>query len=317
MVNLSFFEQNPTVPQTQLRSDFLDKHKITLTVIREDCIDKEVSGNKFRKLKYNFKEAIKGNYKSILTFGGAYSNHIAAVAKAGNICNIPTIGVIRGEELGKNLKHTLLKNTTLAKAKEYGMQFKFISREQYRAKNDQNFLQQLKNEFPQAYIIPEGGTNQLAVKGCQEILPKENKADFICASVGTGGTLAGLCNSSNPLQKVIGFPALKGTFVSAEIGTWTRKNNWELVTSYHFGGYGKVTDELITFMNAFYKAYGILLDPIYTGKLFYGIFDMIRNGYFKKNTRIFAIHTGGLQGIVAMNQKLAAKNKPLILTQSE
>ncbi|APS38744.1 MULTISPECIES: 1-aminocyclopropane-1-carboxylate deaminase/D-cysteine desulfhydrase [unclassified Salegentibacter] len=288
-------------------------NEISLYLKREDLLHPEVSGNKFRKLKYNIARALEQKQKTLLTFGGAFSNHISATAAAGQLFHLKTIGIIRGEELGKDLENTLAQNPTLKFAKSCGMQFKFVSRGDYRAKDTREFQEKLKNEFGEFYLVPEGGTNDLAVKGCQEILnEKDEKFHFIAASVGTGGTLAGLINASDINQKVLGFPALKGDFLSEEIEKYSIKNNWELKTDYHFGGYAKVDSELINFINNFKKKYKIQLDPVYTGKLVFGIFDLIKGGYFPSGSKIMAIHTGGLQGIQGMNMILKKKKLPLI-----
>ncbi len=291
----------------------LDTAKVFLDIKREDQIHKEVSGNKFRKLKYNLLEAKRKGCTTVLTFGGAYSNHIAATAAAGKITGLQTIGVIRGEELATNLEKTLSENDTLRLASAAGMHFKFISREMYRDKSSTIFLEQLKDEFGSCFIIPEGGTNALAVKGCEEILTSaDTMYDIICCAVGTGGTIAGIINSTNNNQFVLGFPALKGGFLSTDIKKYTPKTNWKLVNDYHFGGYGKINSEIVEFINTFSKEQHITLDPVYTAKMLFGIFDTIQKGVFKKNTRILAIHTGGLQGIAGMNKKLEKKKLPLI-----
>jgi 1-aminocyclopropane-1-carboxylate deaminase len=269
-----------------------------------------ISGNKYRKLKYNLIEARKTEKDTLLTFGGAYSNHIAAVAAVGREFEFKTIGIIRGEELASKIDS----NPTLKFAQSSGMSFKFISREQYRNKTTDEFISDLKNEFGDFYLIPEGGTNTLAIKGCEEILTEvDREYDYICCSVGTGGTISGLINSKLQHQKILGFPALKGDFLSEEITKFVTHDNWELITDYHFGGYGKVSDCLIEFINNFKKVHNIPLDPIYTGKMMYGIYDLIDKGYFPKHSKILAIHTGGLQGIEGMNQRLKQQNKPLIV----
>lgn len=285
------------------------KIKHNLYVKPEYLIHRFISGNKFRKLIYNMIDAKKRNYKTLVTFGGAYSNHIAASAYAGKTYGFKTIGIIRGEEL----EEKIASNPTLSFAKSCGMQFKFISRAVYKTKADEDFLNKLREEFGNFYHIPEGGTNALAVKGCQEILTTDD-ADFnyICCSVGTGGTISGLINSAKPNQNVLGFPALKGSFLKQDIRKFTAKDNWDLIEDYHFGGYGKVTEELITFINEFKKIYNVPLDPIYTGKMMYGIFNMLDKGYFPKDSKILVIHTGGLQGIEGMNLKLKQKGWSLI-----
>lgn len=282
---------------------------VQLFVKREDRIHPFVSGNKYRKLKYNLVEAASQDFKTLLTFGGAFSNHIAAVASAGQLAGFKTIGVIRGDEL-QNAVDT---NDTLKFAKECGMQFKFVTRLAYRNKTNADFIEDLKTEFGDFYLVPEGGTNTFAVKGCEEILT-ETDADFnyVCCAVGTGGTISGLINCSKPGQQVLGFPALKGDFLPQDISKFATKSNWKVITDYHFGGYAKINLELIAFINEFQNTYQVPLDPVYTGKMLFGIMDLIHKGFFPKGTKILAIHTGGLQGVKGMNAKLKLKNLPII-----
>lgn len=273
-------------------------------------IHSTVSGNKYRKLKYNLQKAQSENYKGILTFGGAFSNHIAATAAAGQALNIPTVGVIRGEELASKIEL----NSTLKYAKSCGMHLEYVSRSDYKQKNDAAYLKLLLENFKNFYVIPEGGTNALAIKGCQEILSQEDLSfDIICCAVGTGGTIAGLINSSLPTQKIIGFPALKGGFLNEDICKFATQSNWELWEAYHFGGYAKVDSKLITFMNDFKTTYKIPLEPVYTAKMMYGIFDAIQTGKIPKNAKVLAIHTGGLQGIEGMNLRLQQKQLEVII----
>jgi 1-aminocyclopropane-1-carboxylate deaminase len=280
-----------------------------LFIKREDLLHPFVSGNKFYKLKYNLQEAKRQNHKTLLTFGGAFSNHIAAVAYAANESNFKSIGIIRGDELS----HKAAKNPTLAFAEKQGMRFEFISREAYRNKTNLKFIEDLESKFGNFYLIPEGGTNNLAVLGCEEILTDDDfNFDYICCCVGTGGTISGIINSSQKNQKIIGFPALKGGFLNNEIQKFSMKNNWMLQTDYHFGGYGKVSDNLILFINDFYEAYKIPLDPIYTSKMAFGIIDLISKNYFEPNSKILMIHSGGLQAVSGMNLKLKQKNKTQI-----
>lgn len=282
---------------------------ISLHIKREDLIHPFVSGNKFRKLKYNLLEAKTQNKDTLLTFGGAFSNHIAAVAYAGKDKGFKTKGIIRGDEL----RGKISENPTLQFAENCGMQFEFVSREEYRLKSENHFLEKLKMKFGDFYLIPEGGTNELAIKGCEEILT-ENDADFdfICCAVGTGGTISGIINSVLDHQKVLGFPSLKGDFLQDEIRNFVETQNWELITGYHFGGYGKVSEELIAFINQFYAETKIPLDPIYTGKMVFGVIDLISENYFPANSKILLIHTGGIQGIQGMNIKLKKKQLPTI-----
>ncbi|CAM1346256.1 1-aminocyclopropane-1-carboxylate deaminase/D-cysteine desulfhydrase [Tenacibaculum crassostreae] len=298
----------------QIQLPVLKEKGIELWIKREDTIHSFVSGNKFRKLKYNIAAAKKENKDTLLTFGGAFSNHIAATAAAGKIAGFKTIGIIRGDELEKNLEATLAQNTTLRHASENGMHFKFVSRETYRSKTSEEFITQLQKEFGDFYLVPEGGTNSLAVKGCEEIITSEDeKFDYICCAVGTGGTISGLINSAENHQQIIGFPALKGDFLTAEIQQFVKRNdNWRLQTEFHFDGYAKYTSELIRFINEFKEQTTVPLDPIYTGKMMFGIVKMIENNQFKSGSKILAIHTGGLQGIEGVNQKLKNKNQELI-----
>ncbi|OOV26897.1 1-aminocyclopropane-1-carboxylate deaminase [Flavobacterium sp. LM5] len=283
---------------------------ITLEIKREDLLHPFVSGNKFRKLKYNVLQAKAENHSVLLTFGGAFSNHIAAVAYAGKEQGFETIGVIRGDEL----RDKISENPTLSFAQECGMRFEFVTREAYRHKTDAAFIEELKAQFGSFYLVPEGGTNDLAVKGCEEILTElDADFDFVCSAVGTGGTISGLINSALPHQKVLGFPALKGDFLQNEIRKFVTNKNWDLVTDYHFGGYGKVTDELIDWINSFFLQTKIPIDPIYTGKMAFGVVDLIHRNFFPPKSKILMIHTGGLQGIEGMNIQLKNKHKPIIL----
>jgi 1-aminocyclopropane-1-carboxylate deaminase len=292
-------------PLQQLQHPLLQKHELTLWVKREDLLHPHISGNKWRKLKYNLQEVKAQGKETIVTFGGAYSNHIAATAAAGAEFGFKTIGIIRGEE------HLPL-NPTLAFATQQGMELHYISREAYRQKSEPDFLATLDEKYNQPYIVPEGGTNQLAVKGCAEILDDITiDYDVICCASGTGGTIAGIIAGLKGQKQVLGFPALKGgDFLNDEIAqlvyNYSGENyrNWQLITDYHFGGYAKLKPELLEFILAFQEQHNIPLEPVYTGKLFFGLFDLISNGYFTKGTRIIAVHTGGLQGNAGFRERL-------------
>lgn len=292
----------------------LEEYGISLFVKREDQIDPLISGNKYRKLKYNIKKAQEEHHRTLLTFGGAYSNHISAVAYAGKKFGFQTIGIIRGDELKEDLIGTLKVNPTLGLASEHGMNFDFVSRSNYRLKDTAHFINELREKYGEFYLIPEGGTNDLAIIGCEEILEDSDQIfDMICVSVGTGGTISGIINSARRDQFVMGFPALKGDFLAKQIKEFIQsKNNWSLINEYHFGGYAKVNEELVKFINNFKFETSIPLDPIYTGKMMFGILDLIKRGRFSKGTKILAIHTGGLQGILGMNIKLKNKKLPVI-----
>nr|WP_294934430.1 pyridoxal-phosphate dependent enzyme [uncultured Flavobacterium sp.] len=282
---------------------------VSLFIKREDLLFPGMSGNKYRKLKYNLQQARSKGFSKLLTFGGAFSNHIAAVAVAGREFGFETIGVIRGEELQDKFHE----NPTLSTAWKNGMKFDFVSRENYRQKDAEEFIRHLQSIHGNFYLLPEGGTNELAIRGCEEILTV-NDVDFthICCAVGTGGTITGIINSLGENQKAIGFPALKGSFLSDDIRSFVKNNQWELIPDYHFGGYGKINEELISFMNRFHGDAGIPLDPVYTGKLMYGVCDLIEKNYFPEGSKILVIHTGGLQGVQGMNLLLEKKQLPLL-----
>ncbi len=278
----------------EIKSQNFEQSGVKLLIKREDQNHPFVSGNKWWKLKYNLEEVLKNGNKTLLTFGGAYSNHIYATAAAAHELGIHSIGIIRGEE-------TLPLNPTLSFAKASGMQLYYISREEYRTKTEPSFIEQLHNQHGDFYLIPEGGTNELAVKGCAEFanqLNTEVDFDYFCLPVGTGGTIAGIIEGLDESKKIIGFPVLKGaTFLEDEIREYTSKKNWQLVYDYHFGGYAKVTNELLEFMHEFEKQFNIPLDPIYTAKMMFGIMDLIKKKFFEPGSTILAIHTGGLQGL--------------------
>ncbi|MFM9401563.1 1-aminocyclopropane-1-carboxylate deaminase/D-cysteine desulfhydrase [Myroides odoratimimus] len=283
--------ENENVYNEQLKVEL--PRGITIFVKREDLLHEEVSGNKFRKLKYNILKAQELGYSKLLTFGGAYSNHIAATAAAGRICGVETIGIIRGEELENNYAG----NSTLTKAVEDGMTLGFLTRTDYRNKGEVEIIDRLKAIYGDFYLVPEGGTNEEAIRGTEEILKEGDETfDYICTAVGTGGTIAGIINSSHPNQTILGFPALKGSFLYEDIRKFVTNNNWDLVLDYHFGGYAKYNEELLSFLRELYKQTGVLFDPIYNGKMIYGVLEEIKKGRFKDNSKILVIHTGGLQG---------------------
>ena len=263
-----------------------------ISIKRLDLIHPQISGNKFFKLKYNLLAARQQGFEKVLTFGGAYSNHIAATAFAAHQFGFQSLGMIRGEELAQRPL-----NPTLATAQQFGMQLEFISRNAYRQKDQPDFLQRLQQQYPDFYLIPEGGTNALAVQGCREILVAEDaQFDLICCAVGTGGTLAGLIEASQQHQQLLGFSALKGDFLTQEVAQLTTKRNWRILDDYCCGGYAKTTPELIQFIQTFEQRYNIPLEQVYTGKMLRGIFDLIDQDKIGPDQKILLIHTGGLQG---------------------
>ena len=293
-----------SIPITQIP---LQKN-IQLFLKREDLIHAQISGNKYWKLFYNINSYLDQNPQNplIITFGGAFSNHIAAVAALGKQYRLKTLGIIRGEELQDKWEE----NPTLELAHQNGMNFRFVSREEYR--NKDSLTQILKKEFPNALIIPEGGTNKHAVDGIQFILTEETKSfDYLCTAVGTGGTIAGISKFAEETQKVLGFKVVDDHSLYNRVLELSTKNNFELIEA-HEGKYGKLTDDNIRFINDFNHKYGIQLDPIYTGKMMKKLFEMIEEDYFPAGSKILAFHTGGLQGISGANELLKKQKRPLI-----
>ncbi|HWA35582.1 MAG TPA: pyridoxal-phosphate dependent enzyme [Cyclobacteriaceae bacterium] len=288
------------VPTVELKASWTGNDKVRVLVRREDLNHETISGNKWWKLKYNLEHAAKLKAKTILTFGGAYSNMIYATAAAANAMGFNSIGVIRGEE-------SFPINHTLAFAKKMGMHLHFVSREDYRKKSNEDFIDSLKEQLGDFYMLPEGGTNELAVTGCIELGKKiiaETEFDYVCLPIGTGGTAAGVIAGLAGLKEVIGFSSLKGgDFLEEEIKQLFEKNqladpgNWSIQTRFHFGGYGKSTEELNSFIRQQQSENELPLDPVYTSKMMYGIAQLIREGYFKSGSTVLAIHTGGLQKV--------------------
>lgn len=287
-------------PLQQLSDPLFDAHRVKVYIKRDDLIHPQISGNKWRKLKYNLVHAKEQGYNEVLSFGGAYSNHIHALAFAGKMTSLKTIGIIRGEYDPDN--------PTIRDAKEAGMHIEFVSRSDYRRRFDQDFLSQLQHKYPNALIIPEGGTNDFALLGLTEMveeIPKE-QAQFIIAPCGSGGTSAGILKAMQPEQTLISIPVLKkADYLKQEIVDLAKCNAHQLrfLTEFHQGGYGKVTPELITFIEQFKINHGIQLEPIYNGKMMMAFYQLVHDRYFPTNSTITLIHTGGLQGINGLQQR--------------
>jgi 1-aminocyclopropane-1-carboxylate deaminase len=300
-------------PIQKINSQIADSVGVELYVLRLDLMHSHVNGNKWFKLKYNLLSAKEKNVSTILTFGGAYSNHIFATAAAGNIFGFRTIGVIRGEE-------TFPLNPILSFAVEQGMQLVYCNRTTYRQRHTTQLQEDLKQRFDEVFIIPEGGCNLNGMRGCTEIMHNLELFDTICLACGTATTLAGIAISLPLKQKIIGFPILKGgEFLAAEIESLINNYltsdlpalvnspaSWELVCDYHFGGYAKVNQELIMFCQKFTQEHDIPLDYVYTGKMFYGVMNLLQQGFFQPG-RLLLIHTGALQGNQGINEKLLRK----------
>ncbi|MEZ4720570.1 MAG: pyridoxal-phosphate dependent enzyme [Flavobacteriales bacterium] len=281
----------------------LESTGVSLFIKRDDLIDGQVSGNKLYKLRLNIEQAKREGKDTILTFGGAYSNHIAATAKYCKEQGLNSIGIIRGERAEKL-------NPTLRLAEQNGMQLEFINRSNYRLKSDPEHLRQVSSRFNEPYVIPEGGANLLGIEGSKDIL-NDNCAqyDFIVSAMGTGTTFAGLVRGAKPNQKVIGIPIHKHEELIRDIinvdPTFEEISNerFKVLGGYHFGGYAKWTNELLAFIRAFHRNTSIKLDPIYTGKAMFACIDLIKTGHFSKGSKMLFIHTGGLQAIPGFEER--------------
>lgn len=302
----SFELHNAISPLQEIHSDLLSDHGIRFLIKRDDLLHPMISGNKWRKLKYNLIKARELGYNQLLTFGGAYSNHLAATAAAGKAFGFSTLGIVRGEKV-------LPLNPTLKFVEECGMELIYVSRTKFRNKNHISIFEDLKINTNLFYTIPEGGSNCLALQGVGELVNEIKEQygdmpDYICTACGTGATMAGIVKEMNGRGKAIGFSVLKGDFMKKEVDRFlTECNirphlNWHIENDYHFGGYAKFKPELIQFINEFKQSH-LALDPIYTGKLAYGLFDLIKKGAFEKGKTIVMVHTGGLQGVAGFNER--------------
>ncbi len=279
-------------PLQKLKSDLLEEKNLQLFVKRDDLIHKDISGNKWRKLKYNLLEARKQGIETIITFGGPYSNHLAATASACKIFGFNSIGYVRGDAIDKSTKSTkfLIAN---------GMKLISLSRTQFRDLDNPEFIQSLKEKHPNSVIVPLGGTNSLALPGMAEMVTEIDELlpnyDYICTPIGSGGTAAGIIQNTKAHTLI--FNTFKKDFTKNLIEPLLGDvPNWETINDYNFGGYVKTNSELIKFLDDFHTEFGFHLEYIYNGKMMYGLMDMIANDYFNEGDIIVAIHTGGLQG---------------------
>lgn len=280
-------------------------NEVNIFMKRTDLINPVISGNKWYKMKYNIIEMKKQGIDTLLTFGGAYSNHIHAAAHAGKLFGFKTIGLIRGEE------HLPL-NSTLQSAINDGMELHYVDRTTFRKRETDEFLASIKEKFGDVYILPVGGTNKIALKGCAEIIDQiEIDFDYVCSASGSGGTFSGLVAGLSGEKKAVAFTALKGgefleKVISNLVFEYTGKtfSNWILNTDYHFGGFAKLSKELVDFTHKFNQLNGFELDYIYTNKMMFGIADLIKKGFFKSGETVVAIHSGGLQGNEGMKERV-------------
>ena len=292
-------------PLQQIKHPLLEEYGVKLAVKRDDLLHPEISGNKWRKLKFNLLEARSRKINHIVSFGGAFSNHIHALAAAGFHLGFKTTGIIRGES-------SYATNPTLKQALAWGMDLHFVSRKEYKMRDNKDYLLSLTDKFPKAFIVPEGGSNQYALTGVIEAVHEiQQQSDYpvehIITATGSGGTLAGLIAGSTQTQinsKITGIAVLKNAdYLNQQVENLllqhkiTKPAPWSLQTEFHQGGYAKISKELALFCQQFILQTGIPIEPIYTGKMFYALFELIKQGYFNKGEHIVALHTGGLQGI--------------------
>ncbi|MEM6982226.1 MAG: pyridoxal-phosphate dependent enzyme [Pseudomonadota bacterium] len=284
-----------------ITSELLTDKKITLTIKRDDLLHPLISGNKWRKLKYNLVRMQQLGKSELLTFGGAFSNHIHACAAAGKEFNLTTHAIVRGPQLDLN-------NPTLKFAQQRGMQLHAVNRIEYKQRHDEAYLAALQARFPNAYILPEGGTNSFAIEGCKELAQSLPEHDYLICPTGSGGTLAGLIEGSSNKINLLGIAVLKqADYLRDEIRALSPKaksqNNWQLLTQFHGGGYGRFTAELWQFCQHMQHQHQLPLEPIYSGKMMYALWQLINNDYFAPNSKIIAIHTGGLQGLEGLKYR--------------
>jgi 1-aminocyclopropane-1-carboxylate deaminase/D-cysteine desulfhydrase-like pyridoxal-dependent ACC family enzyme len=282
---MEMFHLSPS-PLQKLDLPLLEKHQVELYVKRDDLLHPLISGNKWRKLKYNVLELKHLGKAGIVTFGGAFSNHLHAVAAAGKEFHFKTIGIVRGERAEALSK-------TLVECEEMGMVLHFVTRLAYREKESAPKVRLILAQYPDCLLIPEGGANEQARRGCAEIMGEiDIPFDYFCTACGTGTTLAGLVSANGKGVTLLGFPVLKGMLNYPSIPS----DKYQLIPHYHFGGYANHTPELLQFIRDFERDTSIPLDQVYTGKLMFGVLDLIGKGFFPKGSRIVALHTGGLQG---------------------
>lgn len=304
----------PATPLTPIPDPICADLGVRLWVKRDDLLqmgnDEGFLGNKWRKLQYNLLAAREAGEQVLLTFGGAYSNHLAAVAAAGKLFDFRTVGIVRGHPPREG-------NVTLRYAAACGMDLRYVDRATYRRKNEIVFLEELRAQYGSCYVIPEGGSNALALEGCRALGEElagqcPERPLYVATACGTGGTLAGVATGLPPGALALGFPVLKGGFMTEAVAGFIAQApapveaGWRMINDYHFGGFAKFNPELIRFINEFKRQYEIRLDPVYTGKMIWGVLDLIRRGYFPEGSNIVAIHTGGLQGIRGFNERFGS-----------
>lgn len=294
----------PSIIQT-IDHPIFKKYQLTVKIKRDDLIHPVISGNKWRKLQGNLRHAKNSHYQGLLSFGGGYSNHIHALAYACYQQDIPSIGIIRGEAHYAN-------NSTLTQVKQWGMQLIFVDRKTYRRRAESEYLFELQQQFPNYLIVPEGGSNQLALSGVAEVIHELNSQtqfDSLMLPVGSGGTLAGLIQSDEAQHNILGIAVLKqDEYLQATVNDLLPKHlrqqkNWRIINDFHRGGYAKFSAQDSERLRSFSHDVGIPFEPVYSGKMILALLDLIENNYFEKKHRIMLLHTGGLQGLSGLAEQ--------------
>ena len=293
-------------PVQKIEHPIFSEHNIEVFVKRDDLIHPIISGNKWRKLKHNLLSVKAQNKHKLLSFGGAYSNHLHALAYASYSNGLDCHAIIRGEPAYQN-------NYTLSWARHWGMTFEFVDRATYRQRGNEEYLETLQARFPEHLIIPEGGSNQDALKGVGDIIHELNAQlahfDTLMCPVGSGGTIAGLVTADNNQHQLLGISVLKHQgYLHQEItqllGEYhSRYRNWQLLDDFHCGGYGKFSPTDISNMLSFYQSTLLPIEPMYSGKMILALLTLIQSGYFPRGHRIVLLHTGGLQGLGGLAER--------------
>ena len=292
-------------PIQVIKHPLFSYHNIDVFIKRDDLIHPIISGNKWRKLKYNLAQATQGSYQGILSFGGCFSNHIHALAFACQQQNIKSVGIIRGEQNYAN-------NFTLSWARHWGMTLDFVDRKTYRLRNQAEYLAELQRQYPQHFIVPEGGSNTFALPGVAEVITELNdQCDFdsLLTPVGSGGTLAGLIAGDKNQHQLLGIAVLKQSdYLQAEVKQLLsieakQYSNWQILSEFHLGGYAKFSQVDCQRIIEFSQITGIDFEPVYSGKMLLALLDLVDNGFFAAKKRIVILHTGGLQGLGGLAQR--------------
>jgi 1-aminocyclopropane-1-carboxylate deaminase len=285
-------------PLQKISHPLFERHQLSVSIKRDDVIHPIISGNKWRKLKLNLRHAQAHNYIGVISFGGSFSNHIHALAFACHQQGLKSIGIIRGEK-------EYASNFTLSMAQRWGMELHFVDRKSYRLRENKEYLAQLQLIYPDYFIVPEGGSNTLALGGVGEVIAELNQQcefDTLITPVGSGGTLAGLIKADNNQHNILGIGVLKQDGylteqVNSLLGDNLHFNNWQIMPEFHRGGYAKFSKEDAEKILSFSQQTGFIFEPVYSGKMILALLDLINQQYFPKGHRLVLLHTGGLQGI--------------------